>query len=170
MATLTLPYPGMDFVPLDILTAAEQDQLVANIEATANFCNGLATGDNMVEWQNYNPVGGGITASSYIGRYWQVGKTVTVFIRVNVTNISGNYIIIKLPKPVKGGGIGTCFPASFNDGSSSYKNYQGMANLVGSEGKDLRLLTKYNESVDSSKPFTWTNGDSINLTATYETT
>lgn len=33
---LTLPYPDMDFVPLDILTAAEQDQLVANIEYIAN--------------------------------------------------------------------------------------------------------------------------------------
>lgn len=33
---LTLPYPGMDFVPLDVLTAAEQDQLVANIEYIAN--------------------------------------------------------------------------------------------------------------------------------------
>lgn len=29
---LTLPYPNMDFTPLDILTADEMDQLVANIE------------------------------------------------------------------------------------------------------------------------------------------
>lgn len=33
MAITTLPYPNMDFVPLDILTATELDQLVANIEA-----------------------------------------------------------------------------------------------------------------------------------------
>ena len=33
---LTLPYPDMDFVPLDILTAQEQDQLVANIEYIAS--------------------------------------------------------------------------------------------------------------------------------------
>lgn len=32
---VTLPYPDMDFVPLDILTAAEQNQLVANIEYLA---------------------------------------------------------------------------------------------------------------------------------------
>lgn len=31
-----LPYPNMDFVPLDILTATELDQLVANIEAINN--------------------------------------------------------------------------------------------------------------------------------------
>lgn len=29
---MALPYPGMNFVPLDVLTAAEQNQLVANIE------------------------------------------------------------------------------------------------------------------------------------------
>ena len=33
---LTLPYPSMNFVPLDVLTAAEQNQLVANIEYIAN--------------------------------------------------------------------------------------------------------------------------------------
>ena len=33
---LTLPYPDMNFVPLDVLTAAEQNQLVANIEYIAD--------------------------------------------------------------------------------------------------------------------------------------
>lgn len=33
---LTLPYPSMNFVPLDVLTAAEQNQLVANIQYIAN--------------------------------------------------------------------------------------------------------------------------------------
>lgn len=33
---LTLPYPNMDFTPLDILTADEMDQLVANIEYIAS--------------------------------------------------------------------------------------------------------------------------------------
>lgn len=36
MAITTLPYPNMDFVPLDILTATELDQLVVNIEAINN--------------------------------------------------------------------------------------------------------------------------------------
>lgn len=50
---LTLPYPSMDFVPLDILTASELDQMVANIEyiasgsvfplATANIANNAIT-------------------------------------------------------------------------------------------------------------------------------
>lgn len=33
---LTLPYPNMNFVPLDVLTASEQNHLVANIEYIAN--------------------------------------------------------------------------------------------------------------------------------------
>lgn len=31
-----LPYPGMDFTPLDVLTADELDQMVSNIEAVAS--------------------------------------------------------------------------------------------------------------------------------------
>ena len=34
--TLNIPYPNMDFVPLDILTALELDQMVANIEYIAS--------------------------------------------------------------------------------------------------------------------------------------
>lgn len=36
MAITNLPYPNMDFVPLDVLTADELDQIVANIEAINN--------------------------------------------------------------------------------------------------------------------------------------
>ena len=36
MALATLPYPSMDFTPLDILTADELDQIVANIDAVNN--------------------------------------------------------------------------------------------------------------------------------------
>lgn len=46
MAATTLPYPGMDFVPLDVLTADELDHLVANIEAVNNASIGSATLNN----------------------------------------------------------------------------------------------------------------------------
>lgn len=36
MAITTLPYPNMDFVPLDVLTADELDHIVANIDAINN--------------------------------------------------------------------------------------------------------------------------------------
>lgn len=33
---MSLPYPGMDYIPFDILTAEELDQMVANIESLAD--------------------------------------------------------------------------------------------------------------------------------------
>ena len=47
MATIALPYPDIEFIPLDVLTAAEQNQLIANINALADFVNGLSNGDNL---------------------------------------------------------------------------------------------------------------------------
>ena len=47
MANAVLPYPDMDFTPLDILTAAEMDQMVANDQYLTNFVNGLADGSNL---------------------------------------------------------------------------------------------------------------------------
>ena len=47
MATPVLPYPNMDFTPLDILTAAEMDQMVANDQYLRDFCAGLADGTNL---------------------------------------------------------------------------------------------------------------------------
>lgn len=43
MALTTLPYPNMDFVPLDILTADELDQIVANIDAINNATIGVSS-------------------------------------------------------------------------------------------------------------------------------
>lgn len=62
MATITLPHPNIDFVPLDILTAAEQNQLVANINALASFVNEIG---------NSYPT----TSESDIGK-WIDGKTI----------------------------------------------------------------------------------------------
>lgn len=70
---LTLPYPDMVFVPLDILTAEEQNQLVGNIEflanqfplSASNIANGaigsdqLAAGavkSNNVDWSTFGYV------------------------------------------------------------------------------------------------------------------
>lgn len=64
MALVTLPYPNMDFVPLDILTANELDQLVANIEAINNTTSidtliqqtfFYKTGDTITLAQNITP-------------------------------------------------------------------------------------------------------------------
>lgn len=45
MALAILPYPSMDFVPLDVLTADELDQIVANIDAINNATIGTGAID-----------------------------------------------------------------------------------------------------------------------------
>lgn len=49
MALPTLPYPSMDFTPLDVLTAAELDQMVANIEYLRTYAESLADGTNATQ-------------------------------------------------------------------------------------------------------------------------
>lgn len=39
MISITLPYPNMDFVPLDVLKADDLDKVVANINAIVNAIN-----------------------------------------------------------------------------------------------------------------------------------
>lgn len=49
---MALPYPGMDFVPFDILTAEELSQMNANIEALSNGTGlnpGSITSDTLAE-------------------------------------------------------------------------------------------------------------------------
>lgn len=43
---MSLPYPSMTFVPLDVLTAEEMNQLVANIEFLANGFSAFIVGRN----------------------------------------------------------------------------------------------------------------------------
>lgn len=68
MATPVLPYPDMDFTPLDILTAEEMDEIVANVEYLKTFCGGLADGSNLsdgvIQARNIN--WGSITGSGSI--------------------------------------------------------------------------------------------------------
>ena len=47
---LTLPYPNMDFTPLDILTADEMDQLVANIEFISQQ---FPISSSNIDWSSY---------------------------------------------------------------------------------------------------------------------
>ena len=69
----TLPYPSMDFTPLDVLTAAEMDQMVANDKYLADFCAGLADGTNigngMIQAFNFS-------SEETIAGKWVDGKTI----------------------------------------------------------------------------------------------
>ena len=89
MALTTLPYPSLDFVPLDILTAEEMNQIVANYTAinnstigtsqladssitTKKLANKAVTSDK-VDWTTFKP-------------YW---KTVATSTSTNVTLPAG---------------------------------------------------------------------------------
>ena len=43
---MSLPYPSMTFVPLDVLTAEEMNQIVANIESLSNRFSTFVVGRN----------------------------------------------------------------------------------------------------------------------------
>ena len=81
---LTLPYPDMVFVPLDILTAEEQNQLVGNIEflanqfplAASNIANGAIGSDQLaagaVKSQNVD-----FATSGYVYKDETISKAVS---------------------------------------------------------------------------------------------
>lgn len=114
---LTLPYPDMDFVPLDILTALELDQMVANIEyiasndvfpvTTANIADSAVSTTKL----NTNAVStakiqnGAVTASkidftTFKKTLYNVASSVTTLTTdfadiVSVANVpAGDYIVI----------------------------------------------------------------------------
>lgn len=71
MAFATLPYPSMDFVPLDVLTADELDQIVANINAVNNGSAGTAQiADGAITTQKLNSTALGVMS-------YNVGDVVT---------------------------------------------------------------------------------------------
>lgn len=104
---LNIPYPNMDFVPLDILTALELDQMVANIEyiagsdvfpvANANIADGSVNGAKIAN--------GAVTAqkidfTTFKQPIYAVATTVTTLTTnfadiVTASNVPvGSYIVI----------------------------------------------------------------------------
>lgn len=80
MALTTLPYPNMDFVPLDILTADELDHIVANYTAinnatigTSNIANSAVTSAK-IDWSG-TPLSYSTTEKN-TGATWIDGKTI----------------------------------------------------------------------------------------------
>lgn len=81
MAITTLPYPNMDFVPLDVLTADELDQIVANIDAinnasipTDSIADGSVTSDK-INWTTFG-IANYSTSEVATGATWIDGRTI----------------------------------------------------------------------------------------------
>lgn len=90
---LTLPYPSMNFVPLDILTAAEQNQLVANIEYIANQFPITSSNIDWTTMAYISCIAGGNTQNGRLNLVAQVANGITVSDnKLSVAN-SGVYLI-----------------------------------------------------------------------------
>lgn len=76
-----LPYPGMDFTALDVLTASDMDKIVANLELLGNYTSADVT-----------PASGFSLHSSYGCKVYKIGKilwlvgTLTASANVSATN------------------------------------------------------------------------------------
>lgn len=101
---LTLPYPDMDFVPLDILTAAEQDQLVANIEYIANQFPVSSIDSNAVDTAQIK--NGAVTAA----------KIDFTTLKINPKFMqTGSGSITYQTQGSGGGGVNVTFPVAFDN-------------------------------------------------------
>lgn len=60
----TLPYPNIVFVPLDVLTAEELNQIVANTEGLASQITSASRTINVIDFGNRKIMWGSITTTS----------------------------------------------------------------------------------------------------------
>lgn len=100
MATPVLPYPDMDFTPLDILTAAEMDQMVANDQYLRDFCAGLADGTNLsdgviqarkIDWSTFDQFSPEQTGTRCSVRVASFGKVAIIVGTTTAFTYSGTY-------------------------------------------------------------------------------
>lgn len=188
MATGTgnLPNPGMSFTPFDILTAAEMNDLVENIESLAD---GTGIGDGSVDtaaiadeavtadkidwttlgWQTWTPswtnltVGSGTLSASY----FKIGKI--VFYQLSFTYGSGSSVgsnpTFTLPSTASsdymGGPIGSSY---FEDANGT--DYVGLAWIASTTTGSFRVSGaggSYSDPnpISATAPFTWASGDKI---------
>lgn len=104
-----LPYPDMDFVPLDILTASELNQMVANTEYLATYCSGLANGSNLDNTSissgkiNWGSIDGSELGWKYLGQaVLTSGQTPTNEVAVSIPTEYRNYKYIAKAQIVAG--------------------------------------------------------------------
>lgn len=140
---LTLPYPDMVFVPLDILTAEEQNQLVGNIEflanqfplAASNIANGaigsdqLAAGavkSNNVDWATTFPYhikraeGATFTTTEKVFDTWTVAVAGTYYLSFNACGNSSSEAATIKGYIRKNGSIITQMGETTKDGYSQF--------------------------------------------------
>lgn len=82
-----LPYPGMDFTALDVLTASDMDKIVANLELLGNY-----TSADVTPSSNFS------LHSSYGCKVYKIGKIVWLVGFLTATNaVSTTTTICTIP-------------------------------------------------------------------------
>lgn len=101
---VVLPYPSMDFTPLDILTANELDQMVANIEFLATK---MAADPVAVTLSDFMTMNTGFELNTTYSSIYKWGKLVVARLQVNATSAfsTSNSIIGSINAAYKGNGI-----------------------------------------------------------------
>lgn len=143
---VTLPYPSMDFTPLDILTANELDQMVANIEFLATKSYETPSSVNLTDFMTLNAGFSFNTSYSYVFKW---GKLIVARLELIATTpySTSNSIPGVINNDYKGNGI-WCYGAFFGDAynvreygysyvnfgagtSSLYLNTSGQSSVTG---------------------------------------
>lgn len=188
---MPLPYPSMNFTAFDILTAAEMNELVANIESLAD---GSGIGDGAIKssnidwttvpatvgaWSNWTPTWTNLTVGNGTlnARFMEFGKTVRgkiSFILGSTSSITGN-VLFTLPRTA------TALVAA----DSFYSVGVGEAQDVGSatilcrvrlNSTTLGQIYAINAAgtyaqpsgFGASSPFNWVSGDGFTASFEYE--
>lgn len=170
---LTLPYPNMDFVPLDILTASELDQMVANIEYiasgsvfpinTANIADGAITtpkiADNAVTSSKIDFTTAPLS-SSYKTSTVSIGYSITVYLyRIGnlVMAVINNPVSSTLPNDADNVTISNPIPngykpiwtVNFSFASTAVQSRSGGGTLLINPDGSIKLNTAYTGTVGS---------------------
>lgn len=105
---VTLPYPSMNFVPLDILTAQQQNQLVANI----NFLAGKIEVPVSYAPSDMITLAEGFSFGGSYSNVYKIGKLVIARFQINSTSAysTTQSIMGTITNAFKGDGIynGSC--------------------------------------------------------------
>lgn len=152
MALVTLPYPSMDFTPLDILTADELDQIVANYEAinnatiqTTNIANNAVTSAK-------------ISLDNSVDGAWkkmQLGSTINVYFTSGTLTLSQGgsswqqYVVENAPS--------TLNPANVSFGFVSGVSADAAEIVTGFVGANGNVIVQVNNQYAGavSNPVTW---------------
>jgi hypothetical protein len=130
-------------------------------------------------WQTYTPDWHGTTTNPALGngtitgRYMVDGKTVRVEINLvmgSTTTYGSGVWSWSLPvtaRDIGSGSFNACGSAMFNDSSAG--DYESGQAFVHRSTNRMRAIAA-GTSVDATHPWTWGNGDDLNLCLTYEST